>query len=97
MKGISHRTVSESGVKPRALSDIMDQLPGIIVVPPFLTEKLSDGEIKLLLHWNGISEEEPVYFEELSTWGLFHTPTTPGIERSPMKPPMVYSREELRR
>lgn len=97
MRSISHRTVIKEDVKPRALSNIMDQLPGIVVVPPFLVDKLTDSEIKLLLHWNGISEEEPIYFEELSTWGLFHTPPTPGVGISSMKPPIVYSRKELRR
>ena len=94
---ISHRTILEEGVKPRSFSEIKDQLPGVVVVPPSLMEKLTDGEIKLLLSWNGIEDDEPIYFEELSTWGLFRPPLPPGAEPAPRKPPMVYSRQKLRR
>ena len=90
LKDVHVYKVEKYDTKPRAHREIKDQLPGIVVVPGFLADKLTPEELKLLLSWNGLSDDEPVYFEELvRPWEV------PGKPLG--RPPMVYSRERLAR
>lgn len=82
--------VEKYDTKPREHREIKDQLPGVVVVPGFIADKLTLDELKLFLSWNGLDFEEPIHFEDLVRPPLYGS-------QPEGRPPMVYRRERLKR
>lgn len=86
-KDILTHKVEKYDLKPRHYHEIKDQLHGTIVLPGFVRDRLTQDELMVVLRWNGISDEEPIYFEE-----LLRPDESAG---RPGKPPMAFGRHPL--